>query len=62
MAQTLSSKIRRVDDELHLLVERRGNTDSPLEELRAMETIDDLLDERLQLMNNQRANDGAKRS
>ncbi|NED94064.1 hypothetical protein G1H11_01935 [Phytoactinopolyspora alkaliphila] len=62
MAQTLSSKIRRVDDELHTLVERRGTSDSPLEELRAMETIDDLLDERLQLMNTQRDRGGERKS
>lgn len=53
MAQTLTSKIRRVDDQLNTLVERREHSDNPIEALHAMESIDHLLDQRLELMHSQ---------
>jgi len=50
MAQPLTAKIRRVDDTLRKLAERRGDTDDPADVLRTTESIDRWLDERIVLM------------
>ncbi|TDD66699.1 hypothetical protein E1262_21215 [Jiangella aurantiaca] len=50
LTQPLTAKIRRVDDNLRTLVERRGHLDDPADVLRATESIDHWLDERLVLM------------
>lgn len=50
LTQPLTAKIRRVDDNLRTLVERRGDSDDPADLLRATESIDRWLDERLVLM------------
>jgi hypothetical protein len=50
MAQPLTAKIRRVDDTLSRLVERRGGSDDPADVLRTTESIDRWLDERIVLM------------
>ncbi|TDC51246.1 hypothetical protein E1212_12760 [Jiangella ureilytica] len=55
MAQPLTAKIRRVDDTLRKLVERRGDNDDPAYALRTAESIDRWLDERIVLM---RSRDG----
>ncbi|TDE13447.1 hypothetical protein [Jiangella asiatica] len=48
----VKARIRRVDDTLRRLVERRGRCEDPTEILRATESIDRWLDERLVLMRN----------
>ncbi|WP_026876945.1 hypothetical protein [Jiangella gansuensis] len=48
----LKAKIRRVDDTLHRLVERRDECEDPVEVLRTSESIDRWLDERIVLMKN----------
>ncbi|SDU65541.1 hypothetical protein [Jiangella alkaliphila] len=50
LSHPLTAKIRRVDDTLRTLVERRGHSDDPADVLQATETIDHWLDERLALM------------
>lgn len=55
MAQPLTAKLRRVDDTLRKLVERRGDADDPADVLRTTESIDRWLDERIVLM---RSRDG----
>lgn len=49
-AQPLAAKIRRVDDTLRKLVERRGDAADPADILRTTESIDRWLDERIVLM------------
>ncbi|RIQ34132.1 hypothetical protein [Jiangella rhizosphaerae] len=50
LTQPLTAKIRRVDDNLRTLIERRGHLEDPADVLRATESIDHWLDERLLLM------------
>ncbi|WP_157987766.1 hypothetical protein [Jiangella endophytica] len=50
LTHPLTAKLRRVDDSLRTLVERRDDSDDPADALEAAESIDHLLDERLALM------------
>ncbi|WP_092622343.1 hypothetical protein [Jiangella sp. DSM 45060] len=46
----LTTQLRRVDDALRTLVDERDHSDDPADILRAAESIDHWLDERLALM------------
>ncbi|PZF82277.1 hypothetical protein [Jiangella anatolica] len=50
LTQPLTAKLRRVDDALRALIERRDNCDDPADLLQTTESIDRCLDERLLLM------------
>lgn len=50
LTQPLTARLRRVDDTLRILIERRDNCDDPADLLQTTESIDRCLDERLLLM------------